>query len=779
MLRKFSLVLRLIGFAAFLTLWSAAPAKAVAPCAEPVTWLQICCPKPCLITDPKAFAEHTFKGVLEDLKLATMFKEVLAWKEQLDEWGKTINAINGLINRIMGTARAGISAFSPSSRVPGGLTGNPLNISQTAGEIARLFMQPAETATQAQADARARGAMISHGYVDGLATAIEARSKLESTAEEIKKISQVIEKGRSSGMSSGNDAENVRSDFATMNQARLGLLQALQNSTNLLVTMNATESYNSLGTLGVDTTMAKESWGSATSPKSPYGSNELGLAKLQASGFGQKEQGYALRASADAAFQRYDNLTERAVQIHNAAVAYVGMMKTVALNQETVAHYELSRNMASQQRAIIMSGLTLFYASPSQAFDNMAVQSVGQDGMSGLDPYQWADSFAQTMAAQTALNTVVATVIIDPSRYGTTVCEDEIVNEGGDGGGTKKVAKFKVPPAANAAKNIVEIYLNPKKLMCGELLAKWLSLPQEPVFDVYNDQAKAEAYGPDVNRTTTTSEAATKAAKEELFKDNPNAGMDQNFKYWINLTKRSLWYYDFACGTTLAADPADQGQCEVYDRNSNPNARAGGAQGVINNLYRSIDGMIATINDPEVTLVLQQPELQGRPAVDITRYESVRGELDYLLPAGAQNRAAVSEAIMAEPMYANRDASLQAAIRVIRNDPGFTQWTNTASGEANASSSNASSSTNGCGPNPCWGLDRPDWNDPVTISGFPVPMPEPSPSLPVASLEIDCADPNEKLYCVPVESSGLPYPTRPQASFQPTVTVAPPYISQR
>ena len=42
------------------------------------------------------------------------------------------------------------------------------------------------------------------------------------------------------------------------------------------------------------------------------------------------------------------------------------MMKTVALNQETIAHYELSRNMASQQRAIISAGLVLFCSTRSR-----------------------------------------------------------------------------------------------------------------------------------------------------------------------------------------------------------------------------------------------------------------------------------------------------------------------------------------------------------------------------------------------------------------------------
>lgn len=701
-----------------------------------------------------------------------MFQQMLSWKEQLDEWGKTISAINGLINQIMGTVKGGISAFSPASNIPSGLSSNPLNISQTAGEIARLFMQPSDSVTGGHDDAKRRGSIISQGYVDGLATSLDARGKLENTAEEIKKIAQVIEKGKSSGLTNGNDAENVRSDFASMNQARLGMLQALQNATNLGISLNSTESYEAIGTLGPDTSAAKSSWGTASAPASPYGSAEQGLAKTQASGIGQKDATYAMRTASDQAFQRYDNFVERANQIHNAAVSYVGMMKTVALNQETIAHYELSRNMASQQRAIVSSGLTLFYAAPSEAFNRMAVQAVGEDGMSGMNPYQWADSFAQQPAAQMGQNAIVATALLNPSAYGETICEDEIVSEGGDGGGSKKVAKFKFPPAANAAKSVVGIYLNPEKLMCGELLAKWLSLPQEPVFDVYNDQAKAEAYGPDVNRTTTTDEAATKAAKEELFKDNPNAGMEQAMKYWINLQKRSLWYYDFACGTTLAADPADQGQCEVYDRASNPNARAGGAQGVINNLYRAIDTMIATINDPEVTLVLQAPELKDRAPVDITRYENVRSEIDQLIAAAGQARAQVDAAIMAEPMYAERDASLRNVAIAMREDTGFQRWTNTATDGATANTSE-------CGNGPCWGLNDADWNSPVTISGYAASMPQPSPALPVASANIDCTDPSEAVYCQPVQNPGTPYPVRPQTSFQPTIMIAPPYIGQQ
>lgn len=701
-----------------------------------------------------------------------MFKQVLSWKEQLDEWGKTISAINGLINKIMGTVKGGISAFSPASNIPSGLSSNPLNISQTAGAVARLFMQPSDSVSGGLEDAKRRGSIISQGYVDGLATSLEARGKLENTAEEIKKIAQVIEKGKSSGLTNGNDAENVRSDFAAMNQARLGLLQALQNATNLGITLNTTESYEAIGALGPDTSAAKSSWGTASAPASPYGSNEQGLAKTQASGVGAKDATHALRAASDQAFQRYDNFVERANQIHNAAVSYVGMMKTVALNQETIAHYELSRNMASQQRAVVSSGLALFYADATSAFNRMAVQAVGEDGMSGMNPYQWADSFAQQPAAQMGQNAIVATALLNPSAYGETICEDEIVNEGVDGGGSKKVAKFKVPPAATAAKSVVGIYLNPEKLMCGELLAKWLSLPQEPVFDVYNDEAKAEAYGPDVNRTTTTDEAATKSAKEELFKDNPNAGMDQAMKYWINLQKRSLWYYDFACGTTLAADPADQGQCEVYDRASNPNARAGGAQGVINNLYRAIDQMIATINDPEVTLVLQAPELQGRSPVDITRYENVRSEIDQLIAAAGDARAQVDAAIMAEPMYAERDTSLRNVAIAMREDPGFQRWTNTATDGATPNTSN-------CGDGPCWGLNQADWNAPVTINGYVAPMPQPSPALPVANLNIDCSDPAEAVYCQPVENPGAPYPVRPQTGFKPTVMIAPPYIGQK
>lgn len=771
-MRYLTNVLRLLALVIGLSMWSATPSKAATPCADPVTWLQICCPKPCPITDFQAFAQNTMKSVLEDLKLASMFKQMLSWKEQLDEWGKTISAINGLINQIMGTVKGGISAFSPAANVPDGLQTNPLNISQTAGAVARLFMQPSSTVSGNVADAQRRGSIISQGYVDGLASAIEARGKLENTAEEIKKISQVIEKGRSSGLTSGNDAENVRSDFATMNQARLGLLQALQNSTNLLVSMNTTETYNTLGRLGPDNTSAASSWGSAAAPASPYGSAEQGLAKTQASGIGQKDAAHAQRTASDQAFQRYDNLIERANQIHNAAVSYVGMMKTVALNQETIAHYELSRNMASQQRAIISAGLVLFYLNPSEAFNRMAVQAVGPDGMSGMNPYQWADSFAQQPAAQMGQDAIVATAMLNPAAYGETICEDEILNDA-DGGSTgKPVAKFKFPPLASAPATVKSLYLNPDKLACGALLAKWLSLPQEPVFDVYNDQAKAEAYGPDVNRTTTTDEAATKAAKEDLFRDNPNAGMDQTFKYWINLQKRSLWYYDFACGTTLAADPADQGQCEVYDRASNPNARAGGAQGGINNLYRAIDQMIATINDPEVTLVLQTPELKDRAPVDVTRYDNVRSELDQLLAAAGQARATVDAAIMAEPMYAERDASLRAVALAMREDPGFQRWTNTATDGATANTSE-------CGNGPCWGLAQADWNAPVTIYGYVAPMPQPSPALPVAGLNIDCSDPSVAVYCQPVQNPGAPYPVRPQTSFQPTVMIAPPYIGQR
>lgn len=769
---KIATLLRLIGFALALSLWSAAPAKAVVPCAEPVTWLQICCPKPCPILDPQAFAQNTLKSVLEDLKLASMFQQALSWKEQLDEWGKTISAINGLINQVMGTVKGGISAFTPASNIPSGLTSNPLNISQTAGQIAKLFMQPSDSVTGSHDDAKRRGSIISQGYIDGLATALEARSKLEKTPEEIKKIAEVIEKGKSSGLTNGNEAENVRSDFAAMNQARLGMLQALQNATNLGVTLNTTESYEAIGTLGPDTTAAKSSWGTASAPASPYGSAEQGLAKTQGSGIGAKDATHAMRASSDQAFQRYDNLVERANQIHNAATSYVGMMATVALNQETIAHYELSRNMASQQRAIVSSGLALFYADANEAFNRMAVQAVGEDGMSGLNPYQWADSFAQQPAAQMGQDAIVATALLNPSAYGTTICEDETLSEGGDGGSTKKVAKFKVPPAANAAKSVVGIYLNPEKLMCGELLAKWLSLPQEPVFDVYNDQAKAEVYGPDVNRTTTTDEAATKAAREELFRDNPNAGMEQAMKYWVNLQKRSLWYYDFACGTTLAADPADQGQCEVYDRNANPNARAGGAQGVINNLYRAIDTMIATINDPEVTLVLQTPELQGRAPVDITRYDNVRSEIDQLIGSAGQARAQVNEAVMAEPMYAQRDASLRNVAIAMREDTGFQRWTNTAT-------DGATPNTSECGNGPCWGLGIADWNSPVTISGYVAPMPQPSPALSVTSPAIDCSNPAEAVYCQPVQNPGTPYPVRPQTAFQPTVMIAPPYIGQQ
>ncbi|PZR86530.1 MAG: hypothetical protein DI537_28375 [Stutzerimonas stutzeri] len=704
--------------------------------------------------------------MLEDLKLASMFQQMISWKEQLDEWGKTISAINGLINQVMGTAKAGISAISAASNIPSGLKTNPLNISQTAGEIARLFMQPSDTIAGAQDDARRRGAMISHGFVDALATAIEARGKLDNSAEEIKKIAQVIEKGKSSGLTSGNDAENVRSDFASMNQARLGMLQALQNTTNLGITLNTTEAYEAIGTLGPDTTTAKSSWGTASAPASPYGSAEQGLQKTQSSGIGQKDAAHALRASSSQAFQAYDNLIERANQIHNAAVSYVGMMKTVALNQETIAHYELSRNMASQQRAIVSSGLWLFYADPSEAFNRMAVQAVGADGMSGMNPYQWADSFAQQQAAQMGQDAIVATALLNPSAYGETICEDVTDSETGN-----PIAKFKKAPLANAPAKVVTLHTNPEKLACGALLAKWLSLPQEPVFDVYNDQAKAEAYGPDVNRTTTTDEAATKAAKEDLLRDNPNAGMEQAMRYWVNLQKRSLWYYDSACGTTLAADPADQGQCEVYDGKSNPNARAGGAQGVINNLYRAIDTMIATINDPEVTLVLQTPELQGRPPVDVTRYDSVRGEIDELTALAGQQRAKVDPAIMAEPMYAERDASLRNVAIAMREDPGFQSWTNTAT-------QGATPNTSDCGAGPCWGLADADWNRPVMVSGMIAPMPQPSPALPVANRDIDCSAPSDAVLCQPVQNPGAPYPVRPQTAFRPTVMIAPPYIGQ-
>ncbi|GHE76512.1 hypothetical protein GCM10019059_39710 [Camelimonas fluminis] len=744
------------------------PAHAV-PCAEPVTFLKICCPKPCPITDPKKFVENTMKQVLEDLKLASTVKEALAWKEQLDQWGKTINSVTNLINSVIGKGSSGISAISPPTLVPNGLNSNPLNISQTAGQMARLFTSPASTISAGNEAATKRSAAISEGFIEGLAVALDGRSKLSTTAEEIKKLTQVVARSQSSDSSSGSgtdkDAENVRSDLASMNQVRLAMLQAFQNQTNLVTAWNSAEGYDAVKTLGPDKIVSRSAWGTEANPSSPYGSLETGIQKAQDSGIGTKDAAISQRVSSSEAFSNYDNLVERAVQAHNAAVSYVAMMKTVALNQETVAHFEISREMADHQRAYVTSGLAIFYANPSDAFGKMATEAVGANGLGGIDPYQWGDSFAQQTAATAAMNSIAQNAVANPAKYGPTICAD--VPETDSNGHTRYVAVFRERPAAGAPQKLLEIYANQSRLACGALLAAWLSTPSDAVYDQYTPQDTAEAYGPDVNSTRTSDQTAIAAAAQDLQKENADAGVNEAFKYWINLQKRAIWYYDAACGATPAADPADPGACEVYNKQSNPDARAGGAQGTINNLYRSIDNMADALNDPDKTAVLQSEAIKERKALDVTNYDRMRGEIDQLLAAATQARSAVDPAILSEDMYTTRDRDLQTALQAIRRDNAFQTWVNTA----------APPETGGQCTTGCWGTADNSWNEPVTVNGFPVPTAQQPPALPVVQHDIDCAHPADSVYCGPIQSAGAPWPIRPQTEFSPTILVQPPYIA--
>lgn len=771
----------------------AAPNTALAaPCAEPVTFLKICCPKPCPITDPKKFVENAMKQVLEDLKLASIVKEALAWKEQLDQWGKSISSITNLISSLLGQGASGLSAISPPTLIPNGLNSNPLNISQTAGQLARLFTQPSSTISESAKDQSNRANAITEGFTEALAVAFNARNALTSTAEELKKLGQVVAKSQgssggllsglsslgsatgtssssstssTSGSSSSKDDESVRSELAVMNQVRIAMLQALQNQTNITTAWNSAEGYEAVARLGPDRTPSRASWGTPDAPASPYGSLQEGIQKSEDAAFGSKDAAIEQRSKAAQSFADYDNLVERAMQAHNAAASYVSMMETVALNQETVAHYELSREMANGQRANITNGLRIFYADPVSAFSKMATEAIGANSLGGINPYQWGDSYAQQGAGAEAMNNLVLNAISNPGKYGATTCVD--VPETDGNGYTRPVAYFTAKPPTNAPTQLLTIYGNMQRQACGALLATWVSSPVAPVFDEYAQTNTTAATADDINPTRLSTDDATAKAMEELLKDNPNAGMDQAFKYWASLQKRTIWYYDLACGTTAAADPRDNGACELYNKSANPNARAGGAQGTINNLYRSIDDMVDTLNDPSKTTVLNAAVISDREPINVTSYQGVRSQIDSLLAQADTMRSLVDPAIMAEEHYHNRDDALKRVMADMRNDTLFKTWVSSA-----PSAAEQSQCTSGC-----WGTPDADWNETVTVNGLPVATQPPTQEKPVVRHQIDCSDQSEAVYCQPIEGAGAPWPIRPQTQFTPTIMVKPPYMA--
>ncbi|MPR09531.1 hypothetical protein [Microvirga tunisiensis] len=694
-------------------------ASAFTPCADPASYLVICCPKPCPIGDNQSLVQHTFQQAIEELKNNSMFKELLAWKDQLQSLGQDLGLINSLITQLMGGPRAGgLSGFGIANGLPQAIHGNPLSAVDMAAQFSIFFGKPATGIIEGQRETARRQEAISSGYIEGLAAALGARSKLAQSPEEIKKLQKVVSSTRS-----------THDDLAAMNTVRVAMLQALQNRSELLSRLTATDSYNQLGTLGPDDKANRSSWGittaeaprlpmtqladsspgslalaaaataavSETAPKTPYVSPQLDLDRaISRSGFGQRDESRKARSASVAALTAFDNLVERSIQLHNAGVSVKSMRETQRLNQETVDEYNRILNASNEFRAALAHRLILFYVDPAQAFKAMAAEAIGSNGLGGLDPYEWGDSYLQNAASITAGNTIVQNASLTPGRYGITVCFDEQVSFGGGGDNgpaeQRLVANFsKVPQPIPV--DLLGIVENPNKLTCGALLSMALSqwVPET-----------------DVN------------AVIEFMQYNVRAFSTPAFTFWINLEKKAIWLYEFALN----------------------------AQDVINHTEHELRKLASLLADPEKTPVLNSlPGLKNQQ-VNIMNFTALSAIVTDLNRFAGQYRAKIEPKYLAEPDTEARVKKLDKAVAAIQTDVAYDQWVST---------------------NP------PPKDDPtcgIDCLGAQPPT-EPEPQQVVITSPYPC---NANLYdCRSLANPGIDYPVRPQRAFRAFIPVDAPF----
>lgn len=777
---------------------TAGQAQAIA-CADPVTYLYVCCPKPCQINDAQGIVQNVLKEAMEVSKLTSMVSQLTAWKDQLSQFGQTLNMINSLITQLFGLKGAAFSSFSAPTLAPAGLTGNPLNIGQMAGQVANLFFKPGATQADEYKNTATRSGMVSAGYLESVASGVNGRTVLATAATEFRDLTKVVNNAASSDTGGSRDENdvNVHTDLAAMNQTRLALLKAAQNQINVANVMLSTDAYSQMGRMGVDNNANRSSWTGSLSTgdiqrltpaltrlaqnasdldartdlvaeiggsllrnllgggsrdggvihlaqaktdtsaalASPYGGASAGYAAAASAGF--TDPGMAAATASSTAFLNYDNLMERAVQVHNAATAYVSMMGTIQLNQETIALYNLTLQAAAAQRQVLIQGLGLFYNDPQSVFSQMAIQAVGTDGMSGTDPWQWGDSVTQQLAAKGALNNITAQLKIQPSAYGSMTCQDVWRHN-------KWVAQFTSAPAQEMTPALQAIYANPDQISCGALINQWLSQPAAPLYSSATDTSALNLTSADLNQPAAVKQAISDAALQSFLSDSNNTALDPNFIYWIYLTKQGIWMKDYASHAT----------------------------DVINNTRTQIIDLQANTNDPSTTLVMQT--LPGLGPVDVTSASSVQGQISTLLNTASMWRGQVDPGMFNTESVSLRDAQLKAAAGVIQSDIGYKQWASTAPAMDDVA----------CATQQCWGVSDSTWTQPATVMGASVGAQNPSASLPVVpvtgtTVGQPAAD-QAMSYCatLSVNTDGKSFascPVQGQESFIPTALSPPPF----
>ncbi len=787
-------------------LGSAGQAHAIA-CADPITYLYVCCPKPCQINDAQGIVQNTIKDALETMKLTSMVSQMTAWKQQLAMFGQTLNMINSLIAQLFGLKHAAISGFGNPTLIPTGMVGNPLNIGQMAGQTAGIFFRPGASQAEEMRNTASRQGMISAGYVESVASGVNGRTMLDKSAEEYRDLVKVVNNAADTDTGGSRDENdvNVHTDLAAMNQTRLAMLRSAQNQIGVANVLVATETYRDLGEMGVDNAADRKSWGGTLStgeikrltpaltrlasnaadvnaradlvaeigtsllkrlwatgdedgpvrlaqaapgatavvPRSPYdgASSAFGnLAAEAAQGRGLTDPAVQADTASRDAFLGYDSLMERAVQVHNAATAYVSMMGTIRLNQETIALYDITVAAAAEQRRRVIEGLSLFYANADEAFNRMAIEAVGVDALGGNDPYPYGDAVSQQAAAKGALAILSQRLRAQAGAYGAMVCQNVWrswrVRGGWDG---HWVAAFTRAPA-QWTPVLQAIYANPQQQTCETLLVQWLSAAAAGIYDATTDTAGFALTTADIDQSQAVKRTISDAALKEFLSDGTQMTPDPNFIYWINLTKRAVWMKDYA----------------------------GHARDVIGNTRTAIATLQANTNDATTTEVLQVKAVQdlGLGAVDLASETSVRGQIAGYLDGAARLRRSVDPRTFDNEAVAIREAQLQAAALVIRGDAGFQQWASTAPAMADTA----------CGTQQCWGSQDGTWSRPATVMGQNVGPKNPGPDLPVVAASPAPGTPTADAamsYCdtLRVNTAGrsfVPCPVQTQEGFVPT-----------
>lgn len=482
------------------TPWSAPP-RAFDPCATPQGYLQYCCPKPCPIIDPAALAQHVFRLDLEELKEISLFEQLQEWTKQLQALGETIDLIMSLFSSLRGGTAAAITGFKPANGVPADLNANLLNIQSLAGSLASIFFKPEETRFQQIETARQNAGLASYGYLEGFTAAIEARTKLATSAEELTKLTDAASK-----------TTTIREDAAAMNELRLAMLQALVNSGQLLTRITATQGYASVTSQGPDTAPNANSWqrGAATPPANsppehdrrlaaavslpvvlaiwspeatnpaatpiaatdpaptppdnPYGSTQRGALTAERSGFGRTRASMDDWAASQHAMRRYDRLVHMATTLHNTGAAYVEMLYAETLMQQTIDLYNGYVDATRAYAEDMTTALSLFFADPRPAVEQMA-----QEATVG-DPFEWGDPYRQQVAGNNVSQRIAERASATPTLYGTPICRDVPKMLAAGDHETILVARFPRPPTGPVTP-YVRRYLDLEGLRpCGDIL---------------------------------------------------------------------------------------------------------------------------------------------------------------------------------------------------------------------------------------------------------------------------------------------------------------------